>query len=633
MICIPALCFAAGTDVKTGGYVPHFDLKIHEPKLEVVEMMHNGKMKVKAPVADSREDAPKASPFSFDNGIRRLPVGLAAAQQYKERLDSIVGWMGNGQYKYTRQYFTYDADGNPVKRTNSYWNEGTQQWDDEEFTEYVCDEDGYVLSMMAYSKVSGQRYDYEYNDKKWGISQTYYIYDGSVWTPVQRGEYKYDDRANITEEVISAWDAASESWTPVIKSIAEYDEYNRMVMLEPYEWNGSEWYGSGEKKRYVWTEDGTNQTLVASSLWMADTKSWFEYCRYEKDFNEHGSLTREEKKFYNKDKGDWSGAYAWDGAVCTNYKVDLQYDEKNREIYECAYSGYTADGYTKTADITFTWTDNEDGSSSVLIVSKLGYDTGDVYVNGETTEEYDAAGNKLREYIKHVNDAVNRDLQEYQEYVWTYDERGNQLSETSYVPGANGLVAYIKVEMTYNDKNFKTEQFGWNGQGTGRDDWKQSNHFTYGYDQDTILVSQMCYKYKDGDWMVPSWGNEDVYDYNTPIEDILLWPGGNFYHKMTEQYSYSGNGSGWDYTNQIYYYSAMVPSSIGSINAGGGDVQLHWQGDVLTVVADGEVSVSIYGIGGTKVLSSTEKSIDLSSLPGGIYIVEAGGQKAKIMKR
>ena len=126
----------------------------------------------------------------------------------------------------------------------------------------MCDEDGYVLSMMAYSKVSGQRYDYEYNDKKWGISQTYYTYDGSVWTPVQRGEYKYDDRANITEEVISAWDAASESWTPVIKSIAEYDEYNRMVMLEPYEWNGSEWYGSGEKKRYVWTEDGTNQTLV-----------------------------------------------------------------------------------------------------------------------------------------------------------------------------------------------------------------------------------------------------------------------------------------------------------------------------------------------------------------------------------
>lgn len=170
----------------------------------------------------------------------------------------------------------------------------------------------------------------------------------------------------------------------------------------------------------------------------------------------------------------------------------------------------------------------------MLIVSKLGYDTGDVYVNDETTEEYDAAGNKLREYIKHVNDAVNRDLQEYQEYVWTYDERGNQLSETSYVPGANGLVAYIKVEMTYNDKNFKTEQFGWNGQDTGRDDWKQSNHFTYGYDQDTILVSQMCYKYKDGDWMVPSWGNEDVYDYNTPIEDILLWPGGNFYHKMTE---------------------------------------------------------------------------------------------------
>ena len=115
MICIPALGFAAGTDVKTGGYVPHFDLKIHEPKLEVVEMMHNGKMKVKAPVADIREDAPKASPFSFDNGIRRLPVGLAAAQQYKERLDSIVGWYGNGQYKYTRQYFTYDADGNPVK--------------------------------------------------------------------------------------------------------------------------------------------------------------------------------------------------------------------------------------------------------------------------------------------------------------------------------------------------------------------------------------------------------------------------------------------------------------------------------------------------------------------------------------
>ena len=78
----------------------------------------------------------------------------------------------------------------------------------------------------------------------------------------------------------------------------------------------------------------------------------------------------------------------------------------------------------------------------------------------------------------------------------------------------------------------------------------------------------------------------------------------------------------------------MTLSSISNIAAGGGsDVSLKYAGGMLRVEADGGVTVNVYGINGVKVLSSTERLIDLSGLPNGLYIAEADGQKLKFIKR
>ena len=51
-----------------------------------------------------------------------------------------------------------------------------------------------------------ENFEYIYNDKKWGIEQVIYSLDDvGNWVKVQKSEYKYDDRANIIDEMVYLW--------------------------------------------------------------------------------------------------------------------------------------------------------------------------------------------------------------------------------------------------------------------------------------------------------------------------------------------------------------------------------------------------------------------------------------------
>ena len=606
-------------------------IKLHEPELNTVERWAYGKQAVVAPVTPEIRKS-DAGLLSADRLLSPDEYRRVAEASKTQRLDSIIGYLNNGNDKYTRQLFTYDGDFNPVMRTNSYWNASTQAWDDAEFYEYKVDDDGYVLEQSAWSAVSGQRYRYEYDEKKRGIVMELWEFDGTTWSPIQRGDYKYDDRDNMTEEVISAWNASSESWVKAVRHFAEYDEHNRQINYEPYEWNGNYWYGVGEKKTYEWTEDGTNYTCIDSWIWEPAAKQWFNYCRYEKDFDENGNLTRNEKMFYNKDLGNWAGAYVYDGYEYHNTKSTLEYDELGRLVYEVAYEKPTVDDYIMSSDITYTWTDLDDGGTQCVAVSKLGYTAGEPYVNDETTEQFDANGNRTLQFARHINIST-MELVDYQKITNEYDESGNVLSERQWVQGANGMQPYLGADYQYNSHNMVTDQQGWKGQSRS-DEWVKSNHFTYAYEQDTILVDKKCYR-PDGDGESPSWGDGNKFDYDVPVENIVLWPGGVFYHKLVEQYSYSGNGNNWDVSMmQTYYYSDIIPTAIGNtVAADGQEVALEYDGNVLRVNAEGDVKVNIYGVSGMRVIVSSEKVVDISSIPSGVYVVEVNGHKEKILKR
>ena len=490
----------------------------------------------------------------------------ALAQLAKtERLDSILGYIGNGTQKYTLQHFIFDDKGQPLKRLNSYWNAATNTWDEPAETyEYVLDDDGYVLEQIHYTPTEGQKYVYEYNDKKWGTSMTSWTFDGREWSPVQRGDYVYDDNANITEETISAWDKAAGQWVKAVKNVATYYADNTRKSLEPYVWDEATqaWVGNGEKKEYVWDETTGAQKRVDSYIWQAG-EGWVHYCRFEQDFNDAGLLTRSEKTFLNRELGQWVGCAEWDGSTYYNTKSLLEYDDQNRQKYECAFDHKTTDGYRKASEIYYEWADNEDGSSACTATSWLLPDGGEAYVNDKTETRYNAAGNETYMYSQHLRNNV---LADYQKSTNEYDDDQNLVDYKMWTSRNGKWLAGQRITYSYDGNGMVTEQLSQRGQNTGEDDWVNYNRFDYAYEQDTVLVERLQYKW-DGSQFAANWGDGWFYDFATPIDGVELWPGGGFYHKMTEQRSYTANAAGgWDYTSFVYHYSKLGSSGIEGVS-------------------------------------------------------------------
>lgn len=613
------------------------NMRLHEADIKPVELGSNHFDKKAAATKDLQAESSRHLFFSktFLNG-RELKQMLEEVRT--QRFDSIVGTQNSTGAKISRQYFTYDEKGNPVKLINSLWNTTTKTWEETEVHEFVCDEDGYVTSQRAYSVSanSGQRYDYEYNGQKLGISMTLYSYSDGKWTPVQKGEYEYDDRGNIIQETISAYDKnAPSSWMPVVQNKATWYENNRQRSIEPYEWNGSKWIGNGEKKEYEWDING-NLTLLNNFIWEKETSTWFNYHRQEQDFkNSDPKLcTRQEKKYYNKALNNWAGVQEYDGYVYHNTKSILEYDEQRRLTYECAYEGHTTDGYTKGSDIVYDWSVTSDGGTQCVITSTLYPSDKEAFVNDITTKRYDTEGNEVYSFEKHI-DATLTDLLNYMEEVTVYDDKQHIIEYKSYKfdRNDNNKKLAVQHQLYVYDVNDNVIEFtAQRGQNTGDNDWVNYTHFTYAYEQDSIRIEEKAYKW-DGSKYVPNWGNEYLYDYGTPLSDIIMWPGGNVYHKVLETRSYMGADDDWDYQSFKYYYSELPTGITGRNIDKHITVYPTHVDDWLNVVANEDVKVNIYNIEGMLMLTTADKHIRVSNLPAGLYVVEINGYKTKIVKK
>ncbi len=643
-VLIACLCLASATYAKDNKQIFKDDsgelklnVRLHEADIKPIELGSKHFDKKATATKDLQTKSSTHLLFSktFLNE-RELKQTLEAVRT--QRFDSIIGTQNSTGAKISRQYFTYDEKGNPVKLINSLWNATTNSWEEAEVREFICDEDGYVMSQRAYSVStnSGQRYDYEYNERKWGISMTLYFYSDGEWTPVQRGEYEYDDRGNIIQETISAYDKkAPSSWLPVVRNKATWDENGRQLIFEPYEWNGSNWIGNGEKKEYEWDING-NSTLISSSLWEEETGTWFNYCRYEQDFknSDPNLCTRQEKKFYNKTLNNWSGVQEYNGYVYHNTKTILEYDELGRLTYECAHTGKTTDEYIKGADAVHDWTPTSDGGTQCVSTYTIYPLDGEAFVNDIVTKQYNAQGNEIYFFEKHIDPTLTN-LLNYAEEKTVYDDRQNIIEYKTYKfdrEDNNKKLAMQCQLYDYDDYNNIIKYTVQRGQNTGEDDWVNYSYFTYTYEQDSILVDTRAYKW-DGNDYIRNWGDGYIYDYSTPISDIIMWPGGNVYHKVLETRSYMGMGDDWDYQSFKYYYSEL-PTGIADRNIDKNiTVYPACVDDILNVVADGDVKVNIYNIEGMLMLTTADKHIRVSNLPAGLYVVEVNGYKTKIVKK
>lgn len=557
----------------------------------------------------------------------------------KEKLDSVVATNIKTGEPYSLQTYEYDQHGWPLKCVKSTWDATAKKYVTAETDGYTLDEDGYILSeWIIYDAYGyGQRNDYTYNDQKLGISQINYSYDTATkeWTPTGKGEYKYDDRGYMIEEHIYTYDADKKEYVPTSWNKAAWDDRGLQTLIEPYTWNGTEWVGD-EKLEYDWLDAG-HMKSAKCYMWIPESKSWFHYINSTMDFNDRIQLTRYEKAFWNKKLQNWSGCEEYYGALFQNILDSTFYDNKGRMTYDVAYSGLTTDGYTKGADIKYDITDYEDGGWQSVATTTLYPEN---KVTNITTDKYNADGYLLFQNEKVKDDQTGKMLN-YTETEYAYDENNrltSQLDWTYNQDEANARLSNIASYYTYDSYGNPIEGLFKNGtamQGlTSGEDWVNYSKFTYRYEQDSICVNKTKYLWDGSDW-VENEKTDLTFDYSTPVASIVYWPGTLAFHKVDKDEEYTTMD---EYTGYVFkfYYSDFTPASIASQSLNRSQtVQVYPHvitGD-FTVTAPEGTRVEVYDICGKLIKRTAPGTIDAAGMPAGMYIVKAGGQAVKVIRK
>lgn len=580
-------------------------------------------------------------------------VNRLAAAADREKLDSVVCTTDQTgtEEKYSLQTFEFDANGWPVKRVNSMYDTGSRAYVPVEVYEFKWNEDGLCESQLAYSDVyqSGERRDYVYNEQGLGIEQTVYTYSpasADKWVPLWKGEYKYDDRGNITEEQLSNYNASDATWTLATMNRAAWDEQGLQTLFEPYNWNGAEWIGIDEKQEYTWI-DKDHMTLCNSYIWDTQAKAWMHYVILENDFDDRLNLLRREKMFYNKTLGNWAGCETYNGSYYENEKSIFTYDEKGRTLTQRAYGAPTTDGYVLGAGTDYVWTDLPDGGCQAEYVGWLGESKeGNVSYTG--IERYDAAGNQTYVLDNMYNYTTGSILHDY-ERTSTFNENNDMLTEITYTFTADAdnrrqpeLAVYNTYDEHYNIIETVNQTgpvsggipFGAPSSGAEDVEWQNSTRFVYMYENDTVRIDKQRYVWKNDEWTL-SERYSDEYEYTVPVENIVAWPGFNAYHKLMQTTSSVLSGNVLVSNVYKYHYSDFSTSGISGMADGEDLIKVYPRvvESGFNVEAPAGACVRVYGMSGACVATSDQPWVSVEGLPAGVYVVNVEGHNIKIVKR
>ena len=575
--------------------------------------------------------------------VRRAP---RAAADGTLKLDSVVGYNADGS-KASLQAFTYRADGLEIHRENSYYNAATGSWDLAEEYGYEWTDDGLILDEWGKFYGSGLRYTYKYNDRGWGTEQiTYALGADGEWVYQSKGEYEYDDNANITAERTYVWDGSQ--WQPSTKAVSEYDSKNRQTYLEGYTWDGSQWVG-GTKVFYEWTDkpnpqDPTNQRFTFAQYYEWSDGAWKPQLMYVQEFdNPDGYITMQETAWWNG--RNWGG----DGGS-TNISL-WDYDEHNVEIM---HEGYLclddSTKWVKSFDTGYEWTYGDDGSREGYYVTQYyNYDdaSGELTPTfaGRTDEAWNAAGQMLWQKIWNWDYATN-DLAASEEAKNQYDADGNLTNEARWTWTDGERKPSTETTYTYDADGNVIDQLSRNGgnfgivvgaPANGKDiepedleGWVNFTHFTFAYENGE-RTEKICYSWTDEQW-APRDRQTVEYDFDYPKEAVVTPVSWGDPYKIDAVHDLTGDGmGGWLSADKMYYWTETVATGISETVAA--DVKVRLKGGILTVTGADGATLNVYNAGGTCMASTTDDTGDMGAMPAGVYIVKVGAHTAKIVKK
>ena len=632
-----------------------------EPKLHPVKMstdiMRPGE-RPRHSVIQKAESVTKMQEGEFLRP-RKLPTETAG----KLKLDSIVITNVDGSNS-TKMVFEYNGKGKETSRHNYTWDTSTSTWGTpvEEYG-WTWREDGFIISEWVKGYGQGTRYDYEYNDQNLGVKKTTFTLDEEGnWVNSNMGTYVYDEAGNMVEEYVYLWNG--QDWTNSVHNIASWDGKKRQTMYEGYSWDGSRWVGTS-KAEYVWfdgpydpnMQEETNKermTYKFDYFWTGDR---FEpYYIFINKIRDDGRLVGQSERFYNRNIGKWSGGDDWDGKLGSyrTWEGSFTLDEHGNQTYvETMACLPDSSQWISLGISTFDWTYAADGSRDGLEqVIQYNYDKDNNKI-GETLNQqlyyaYNARNKKTWLLQQVANGTAMEDLFE-EKYV--YDNNGNLTSSMvwDWVDGKRTPTSWTKY--SYNENDELVEFIGLIG-GSGmtplgvpkfrgkdvtdedEQGWTNSSRWTYAY-SNGVLVDKKGYMWRNDAWNTNN-GQEVEYDWDYPSADAIFPNGWTDPYKINVLRDVYGDGNnGWLAMTRNYYYSELNTSDINAMPHVGKHVKVHPScvTDNLYVEADGDVHVNIYGVGGMKVLSTSEKVIPMTGMAAGLYIVDVNGYKVKVLKK
>lgn len=577
--------------------------------------------------------------FLYKSILNAKELREMAAYTLKEQCDSMIGtWHISGENYGKMTFEFYENTHLPKHHVLSFWNPETKQWVPEEDHYYEWDKDGYcTLQQLILPQAQlGERREYTYNDQKLGDSQTISKYDIGIsedWLLSEKGVYEYNDQEDIIQETASLWNGTT--WVPFVRNKAAWDSNHRQTNFEPYKWNGNNWVGDGEKSTHEYDPNG-NVIVEGIYLWDEKINGWFNYFKMEQDFLNHDTdhLLRSAWQYWNKTSNDWSGGEEYYGSIYRNQLFMLKYDQQGRNIYSDFSLAFIPGTYTLGACRNLTWTNIEGGlvqcADTSTVYASFEEVLDEPFINDVVISHYDTTGNEIYFLERHINMdlgiLVDSEIRE-KKY-----ENGDLVREYQYISESNQAIC---ITYTYDDNHNLMEQTARikEEEGNNEENWTNKSHYEFTWDiQHGLLTKQLVYFWDGVNW-APSWGGEDIYDFNANLSEINMWLGADFLYKILETRSYSNNDGDWDYLSSKYYYSDIKTDVEKLIINANIKVYPTCVENQLNVESNENVKVNIYNIQGVLILTTIDKVINVSDLSQGIYLVEVNGYKTKIIKK
>lgn len=552
---------------------------------------------------------------------------------YEWKIDSVIGHGPDGTPT-VRQTFEFDDRGNSRTLKNYGWDESADSWRLQNSEELEWNDANAPLydRIVYYSEWGNAGQDIHYNygeNQMYPESADFYMLgESGEWTHTQRSLWKYDANYFMTEEIIQIPDGNG-GMVNYSKAIAEYTPAGNVTLQESYAWEDDVWVPAGSRITSEFDDKGR------MTFWMEQTWNGYDWegvQRIFQEWNEVG-LTYQSLEYYNPDNEDWHG----NEYMVSSYAT-IDYDGSMRPVLEKGYFwDMDSDGWVNNIDITNEYEDLDNGGYR-NVRNMIWVDQN--YVSDHVVWEYDKAGNLIYMH-EDVAQTADSPLLPIEEISAVYDETGVYLLEQcNYRFDGETKLAFVKQQNIYGANGLPTESYYWHGKliETGEGDpeeWEYFTHFIY----DTangVEEGRWCYSW-DGDEFIPFWANTRTFDFSVPIDKCCYWMQTdleNAHYMITSKRVYSGYRTDWEYEEGIYYNSKFGQTGIDTPRVKG-DIRISPNPvvDRITVTGVDADRYDVYSMQGSLLISSDSPEIDASSLASGVYLLNAGGQSFKFIKR